>query len=295
VNRWNPRRAAWPVPRLTEVVAGPKVTFLDRRSPLLIFAALLLVSGLGHALLLEALGRGRSGRLLRAPRRESFEVTVVEKAAPPPPPPVVPVPAPTPVVPRRRVALAAPRPATASAPAHPLDPTPAPPTPQTPPPTAPPDAVPELAPTLLPGVALSATSVAGTMKVARGGSPGGRASGESEGGGTGNGRPYQGGEFVEVSDLSEEPVFLDNVSARDVERFYPKEARAEHFEASVELKLVIDADGSVAHVTVTSDPGHGLGAAAARLARLYRFKPGKLAGRAVATEIRQTVVFELPP
>jgi protein TonB len=131
------------------------------------------------------------------------------------------------------------------------------------------------------------------MNVARGGNPGGRHGGGSGSGGPGNGKPYKAGEFVDLSGLTEEPIFLDNVSAAEVERFYPPVARAEHFEGAVAVKLIVDDDGSVARVTVVSDPGHGLGAAAAKVARLYRFKPAKVDGRPVATEILFKVHFEL--
>ncbi len=57
----------------------------------------------------------------------------------------------------------------------------------------------------------------------------------------------------------------------------------------------IDETGRVRSVAVLRDPGHGLGPAAARIARRYfRFRPARLGGEPVATEIPFTVLFELP-
>jgi hypothetical protein len=51
----------------------------------------------------------------------------------------------------------------------------------------------------------------------------------------------------------------------------------------------------VAETTVLSDPGKGLGPAAARIARRwFRFRPARRGDQAVATEIPFTVRFELP-
>jgi protein TonB len=59
------------------------------------------------------------------------------------------------------------------------------------------------------------------------------------------------------------------------------------------VRLLVDADGSVARAVVTSDPTGMFARAAVRVARLYRFRPAKVSGRAVATEIDFTIHFEL--
>jgi len=61
----------------------------------------------------------------------------------------------------------------------------------------------------------------------------------------------------------------------------------------VRVLLTVDADGKVARPRLVSDPGNGFGAAALALARLYRFKPAKIEGRPVATEIPFTIRFVL--
>ena len=64
-------------------------------------------------------------------------------------------------------------------------------------------------------------------------------------------------------------------------------------EGVVNLKLLIDSDGTVAKVDIISDPGDGLGEAAVRVVREYRFTPAKVSGVAVATSLPFKVVFEL--
>jgi periplasmic protein TonB len=76
---------------------------------------------------------------------------------------------------------------------------------------------------------------------------------------------------------------------------YPREAARIGFEGAVKLRLAIDEKGRVSEARVISDPGHGLGEAAVRVAKgRCRFKPAKVGGEAVATEIPFTVRFELP-
>jgi TonB family protein len=109
----------------------------------------------------------------------------------------------------------------------------------------------------------------------------------------GEARPYRAAEYAESYALTEAPVFLDNVSEEEKRRHYPEGARKAGTAAQVRTKLLIDSDGTVAQVTVLSDPGNGFAAAAAKVAKLYRFKPGRVNGRAVATEIAMTINFEL--
>jgi outer membrane biosynthesis protein TonB len=61
----------------------------------------------------------------------------------------------------------------------------------------------------------------------------------------------------------------------------------------VKLRLLIDADGSLARVDVIADPGAGLGAAGARAIREFRFRPGRVGGEPVATTITYTLHFVL--
>src|SRR5437667_366129 len=75
-----------------------------------------------------------------------------------------------------------------------------------------------------------------------------------------------------------------------------KVARAlkEGFEGDVKLRILIDADGSVAKVDILLDPGEGLGEAAARMVKAeYRFAPATVNGTPVATTVPFTVHFTL--
>jgi protein TonB len=76
---------------------------------------------------------------------------------------------------------------------------------------------------------------------------------------------------------------------------YPARARREGFEGDVRLRLLVDAEGRVREATVLSDPGRGLGPAAAEIARRHcRFEPALRQGQPVATEVPFTVRFVLP-
>ena len=69
--------------------------------------------------------------------------------------------------------------------------------------------------------------------------------------------------------------------------------KAREFEGDVVLRLLIDADGSIAKVEIVSDPGQGLGPAAAQAVRELRFSPAKVNGVAVATTVPFTIHFTL--
>jgi protein TonB len=217
---------------------------------------------------------------MAAPRpREQVRVVVVEKPPPPeaPPPPIAEPPK-----------LA--RPTRAPRPKVPPPPAPTPVEPQPVPAPAPADKPPPL---LVPGLGLSSTSSTGSFAVPTGNTLNGRPGAGSPDAESGGGSAGRGTGVAPAYALTEEPVFLDNVSPEEVRRFYPEAARKEKIEAVVRASLTIDAEGRVVRAVVTSDPGHGFGEAATRLARRYRFKPARVDGRPVATEISFTIRFVL--
>jgi protein TonB len=105
-------------------------------------------------------------------------------------------------------------------------------------------------------------------------------------------RPYRADAYAPLSDVSQMPVA---VRTEVPKAEYPREAARAGVEGPVILKLLIDDAGLVAEASVLKEPGHGLGAAAIRIAKKYfRFKPARRGEEAVATEIAFTVNFELP-
>jgi len=107
-------------------------------------------------------------------------------------------------------------------------------------------------------------------------------------------RPYKAKEYAPVYQVTEPPSYLDNVSPEEMRKLYPEDARKAELEAQVRVKLVVDDDGTVAKAELLDKPGHGFAEAALKVARLLRFRPAKVNGRAVATEIPSfTINFEL--
>jgi len=238
-----------------------------------LFGASLLL----HAALVVLLGRAPLPR--PGPASRPLEVAVVEKPAPPPPAPPEPVP--------MKVARAAKRPAQDLPPpparTQPLLPSAAPPPPSR---EAPP---PAQEPVVLPGITLESTSQGGSFAVSAGNTlydqPPRTAKDPAEA------KPYKAERYVAASQVNE----LPSVEGRpeSLRPFYPEAARQRGVEGDVVLRLLIDADGSLAKVDVIGAPGAGLGAAGARAIRQFRFRPGKVGGQPVATTITYVLHFVL--
>src|SRR5216110_1223918 len=101
-------------------------------------------------------------------------------------------------------------------------------------------------------------------------------------------KPYKADQYATAAQVNELPRPL-NRDALNLRKYYPPQARKNGFEGDVVLRLLIDADGSIAKVDVVSDPGQGLGAAAAQAVRELRFSPAKVNGVAVATSVPFTI------
>jgi periplasmic protein TonB len=240
-------------------------------------AALLGASLLLHAAVVVLLGRAPA---LPPPRsQQPLEVAVVEKPLPPPPAPAEPVPMKVTRAPRRPVQDLPPPPARVQ---------PQPPTTAPPPPSRE-AAKAEQQPVVLPGVTLESTSQGGSFAVPAGntlyGQPQRIARDPAEA------KPYKADRYVAASQVNE----LPSVESRpdSLRPFYPEAARQRGIEGDVKLRLLIDADGSLAKVDVIADPGGGLGEAGARAIRQFRFRPGRVGGQPVATTITYTLVFVL--
>ena len=232
-----------------------------------------------HALI-GSLVAGLSARARPLPQ-QALQVAVIEvqppaKELPPPPPPVKPPP---------RLARA-PRPPP-DAPSRPPPPqlTEAPP----PPTVEAKQAEPE--PVVVTGITLESTSQGGSFAVGVGntlqGTPDKVAREPAAV------KPYKAETYAPAAQVTELPRPLGS-GFINLRKYYPPAALKDGFEGDVVLRLLIDADGSIAKVEVVSDPGQGLGAAAARMVKVeYRFSPAKVNGTAVATTVPFTVHFTL--
>ncbi len=271
------RRRVYRVIRpLREAIQPARATALDHVSPVAVLGAAVLFSVAAHLIALRvAAGLQRHETI--APKPDEVRIVVVD--APPPKP----VEEPKPEVPQ--VNVVRPRksaPASVEAPPPPAD-VPPPPIQEAPAETA--------KPQLITGLGLQSTSATGSFAVGVGNTLYGKAAPKAAA--PADAKPYRAKEYAAAYALTDAPVFLDNVSLNQVRSFYPEDARKARIEGSVAVKLTVDDDGTVVKVVVVNDPGHGFGPAAARLARLYKFKPARVDGRAVATEIAFTIHFEV--
>jgi Gram-negative bacterial TonB protein C-terminal len=115
-------------------------------------------------------------------------------------------------------------------------------------------------PIVLPGVTLESTTQAGGFAVPTGktlyGAPPRKTADP------GAARPYKAEKYVAAAAVTELPGVTSKPD--NLRHFYPHEAEQRGFEGDVVLRLLIDADGSLAKVDLVSDPGEGLGAAGVR-------------------------------
>ena len=247
--------------------------------------AILAGSLLVHAALIIIVARAKPMTSM-APHQAPLEVAViskpVEKPAPPPPPPPLP-PRKVRPQPMRRLARRTPI-------APPAEPRPAPPPPQNapPPPSVESKEVSQTPPVVLPGITLESTTQGGTFAAPTGNTLYGEPPRKAVEPGTA--KPYKAEKYVAAAQVSELPS-VDSMP--DLKQFYPRDAQQHGIEGDVVLRIIVDADGSVAKVDVLSEPGPGLGAAGARAIRAFRFHPGKLGGTPVATTITYTLHFVL--
>jgi protein TonB len=234
--------------------------------------AALAISIVVHAVAAVAVARARA-RPAPGPSVR-LQVAVVETAKPAPPPPPAPrPPAPVRVVKRARAPIArpqAPRPEALPPPsteaAKPLD----------------------EAPVAIAGISYESTSAAGGVAVPVGNTL--MAAPERVARKPVEAKPYKAERYAPASDLAEAPRVL-NRDQVDIRRYYPKEALQRGVEGEVVLRLTIDSDGSIAEAKVVRDPGEGLGAAALRAVREFRFAPGKVGDSPVATAIPFVIRF----
>jgi periplasmic protein TonB len=202
----------------------------------------------------------------------------VPKEPPPPPPPSPP--------PRRMKMARAARPPQALPPATP---TPLPQSEAPPPPTTEAQRT-TREPVVITGITLESTSQGGSFAVGAGNTL--RGAPEKTAPAPESVKPYKAEQYAPAAQVSELPQPLNRESL-NLRRYYPAQAKKDGFEGDVVLRLLIDADGSIAKVDIVSDPGQGLGPAAARAVHELRFSPAKVNGVPVATTVPFTIHFTL--
>ena len=218
-----------------------------------------------------------SGPVPQLVQQTPLEIAVVETPPPPPPlkapPPEKPKPAP---IKMARAPRPPAKPAELPRAVKPVAPSEAPP----PPTTEAKDPTPR--PLIVTGITLESTTSEGSMAVGTGntlgGDPGRVAHAPAAI------KPYKAERYAPAAQVSELPSLL-NRDAVDIRKYYPPGALKKEFEGDVILRLLIDADGTVVKVDLVSDPGEGLGAAALRAVREFRFAPAKINGVPVATTV----------
>jgi protein TonB len=235
-----------------------------------------------HGAVAAVMGR-LSSSLPQPVQQTALEIAVVETPPPPPPlkapPPEKPKPAP---IKMARAPRAPAKPAELPRAVKPVAPTEAPP----PPTTEAKDPTPR--PLIVTGITLESTTSEGSTAVATGNTLGGdpgRAAHEPAAV-----KPYKAERYAPAAQVSELPSLL-NRDAVDIRKYYPPAALKKEFEGDVILRLLIDADGTVVKVDLVSDPGEGLGAAAMRAVREFRFAPAKINGVPVATTVPFPIRF----
>ena len=212
-----------------------------------------------------------------------LQIQVVDVPAPkppeavPPPPPPKPVPMKVARAPRSPQALPPPTP-------MPLPPSNAPP----PPTQEAPEKTRE--PVVITGITMESTSQGGSFAVGVGNTM--RGAPEKTARAPEAVKPYKAEQYAPAAQVSELPQPLNRESL-NLRKYYPAQAKKNGFEGDVVLRLLIDADGSIAKVDVVSDPGEGLGPAAAQAVRELRFSPAKVNGVPVATTVPFTIHFTL--
>jgi TonB family protein len=88
------------------------------------------------------------------------------------------------------------------------------------------------------------------------------------------------------------PEATDRLLITRVEPAYPEEARQQHIQGPVVMKVVVGTDGSVQDlIAISGDPQ--LAKAAAKALRQWRFQPHRLDDKPVEFETRITIVFTL--
>lgn len=76
---------------------------------------------------------------------------------------------------------------------------------------------------------------------------------------------------------------------------YPQLAKDKGIEGRVNISFVVEKDGSISNIKILRDIGGGCGEEAVRIAKsMPKWKPGKLRGKVVRSQVNTSVKFSLP-
>jgi TonB family protein len=116
---------------------------------------------------------------------------------------------------------------------------------------------------------------------------GGFGSGHGSGAGAGSGGGYGGG-LMSVGGGVSAPAVIHSVEPE-----FTEQSRQANFQGTVQLQLIVDAQGNPQNVHVTRPLGMGLDEKAIEAVRQYRFRPAMYQGHPVAVQIVVDVEFHL--
>lgn len=116
---------------------------------------------------------------------------------------------------------------------------------------------------------------------------GGLGMGHGVGNGPGSGGGYGGGIYNVGGGVSA-PTVLHSVQPE-----FTEQARQANYQGSVQIQLIVDAQGNPQNVHVTRHAGMGLDEKAIEAVRQYKFKPAMFQGHPVAVQIIVNVDFHL--
>jgi periplasmic protein TonB len=228
-----------------------------------------------HGVLIWALTAANVG--LFGPKNQVVEMDVFETVKPVPPAPPMEPPKPEPPKKKEVVQVkttAKPPPA---------------PEPEAPPPPNQPPAKEEKPTPVFVGISMSSTTVAGSFAAPVGNSLYGQS--PKIAASPNDVDPYASKKYVPPHLVSESPERLTDCEMPSSE--YPKQAKENEVEGSVVLRVFIDETGHVGTVKLIKGLGYGLDEAALHWIHRCTFKPAKMNGDAVATEITYLYTFTL--
>jgi periplasmic protein TonB len=256
---------------------SPEETFRPDPRPGRRLAEAAGLSLLVHLVLLWSLSTAKAAA---SQKQQVVELDVVETVKPPPPLPAVEPPKPEPPKPKKKEVVMV------KTKAPPPPPTPEPTAP--PPPNEPPPKESKPAPIFV-GISMSSTTVGGSFAAPVGNTLYGEA--PKVAANPEDVKPYFSKKYVPPHQVTEMPDQIADCEMPASE--YPKSAKTNEITGTVVLRIGVDENGRVSTAKVLKGLGYGLDEAALHWIYKCAFRPAKVNGEAVATEITYRYTFVL--